>query len=180
MNTDVALVAVFGLSMVIIALMQLGTWKSKRDWKALWRRLDERQERRILRDFILAFEDGLPEDAMASVYEAARRAIENPYEAPAALAAETGFHPEKVVAPLGAAYKRGYEDGRAADRERLETLADACIEGLEHDGMVRWSCRLCGDWVVATDNDADARGLLHVDEDKRTCPAALAAGEEKT
>jgi high-affinity Fe2+/Pb2+ permease len=84
---ETALVALFGLFVVAIGLMQLGTWQWRRRWKALWRRLDERQEREILRDFIVAFEDGLPEEAMASVYDAARRAIENPYEAPSALAA---------------------------------------------------------------------------------------------
>jgi hypothetical protein len=80
--TDNLIVAVFGLCMVGIFLMQLGTWRSRRDWQSLWRRLDEREERRVLRDFILAVEDGLSSEAMGAVYDEACRIIDTPREKP--------------------------------------------------------------------------------------------------
>ena len=63
-------------------------------------------------------------------------------------------------AALAASQKHSEEYTRLwhRDAERARELAEACVEGLEHDGMVRWSCRLCGDWVLATLED-DGPGL---------------------
>jgi len=76
---------------------------------------------------------------------------------------------EEISNP-GHEMRKGLDAHADAWRKQVRELVEGCIEGLEHDGMVRWSCKLCGDWVLATVED-DGPGLLHAEEDKRNCPA---------
>jgi hypothetical protein len=65
----------FGLLLALytltLGLMQLGNWSMKRRWRIIARHLDNRHVARILRDFVLAFEDGNDPEVMVSVHDKA-------------------------------------------------------------------------------------------------------------